>query len=44
MCRNHHDLLEMAIIESLPLRQFFKHIGLVRKVATMRGYRILCSS
>jgi hypothetical protein len=23
MCRNHHDLLEMAVIESLPLRQFF---------------------
>jgi hypothetical protein len=21
MCRNHHDLLEMALIESLPLRQ-----------------------
>ena len=23
MCRNHHDLLEMAVIESLPLRQSF---------------------
>ena len=22
MCKNHHDLLEMAVIESLPLRQF----------------------
>ena len=22
MCRNHHDLLETAVIESLPLRQF----------------------
>ena len=21
MCRNHHDLLEMAVIESLPLRR-----------------------
>jgi len=24
MCRNHHDLLEMAVIESLPLRQTFR--------------------
>jgi len=23
MCSNHHDLLEMALIESLPLRQNF---------------------
>jgi hypothetical protein len=23
MCSNHHELLEMAVIESLPLRQSF---------------------
>jgi hypothetical protein len=23
MCSNHHDLLEIAVIESLPLRQSF---------------------
>jgi hypothetical protein len=26
MCRNHHDLLEMAVIESHSLRQFSKHL------------------
>ena len=24
MCRHHHDLLEMAVIESLPLRQILQ--------------------
>ena len=37
MCRNHHDLPEMAVIESLPLRHVFKHLPWIKSLLTPVG-------
>jgi len=39
MCRNHDDLLEMVVIESLPLRQLLQSQPLTSHIAPIGSFR-----